>query len=35
MTEADVGSPDPSAAAAFASPTFHLPDLMNWNTPQR
>src|SRR3954469_4752874 len=25
----------PSAAAAFASPTFHLPDLTNWKTPQR
>src|SRR3954447_12696847 len=25
----------PSAAAALASPTFHLPDLTNWKTPQR
>src|SRR5258705_9010679 len=25
----------PRAAAALASPTFHLPDLTNWKTPQR
>ncbi len=25
----------PSASAALASPTFHLPDFTNWNTPQR